>query len=169
MVLKNMKMVILAVALLVPGLFLFTWSSPASAQVEEFSNYTIIQDTKTSTPGLNDGHQIVMALSPRDDGSIWRGDITWTASKPVEIAVLHGYNSSAVSSQSLLQFGEPLKQKFGNAEVAISLMKPESGTSYTSGSIPFVGNAVVFHTAGAIGGEPFTVTYTVAASAEKIT
>lgn len=169
MVLKNMKMVILAVALLVPGLFLFTWSSPASAQVEEFSNYTIIQDTKTSTPGLNDGHQIVMALSPRDYGSIWRGDITWTASKPVEIAVLHGYNSSTVSSQSLLQFGEPLKQKFGNAEVAISLMKPESGTSYTSGSIPFVGNAVVFHTAGAIGGEPFTVTYTVAASAEKIT
>lgn len=169
MVLENMKMVILAVAFLVPALFLFTWSSPAIAQVEEFSNYTIIQDTKTSTPGLNDGHQIVMALPPKDDGLIWRGDITWTASKPVEIAVLHGYNSSAVSSQSLSQFGEPLKQKFGDVEVAISLMKPESGTSYTSGSIPFVGNAVVFHTAGAVGGEPFTVTYTVAASAEKIT
>lgn len=173
MVFKNMRFpILLAVAFfLIPGLILFTWPSPsASAQVEEvLSNYVVMQKTKTSIPGMNDGHQIVVALPPREDGLVWRGDITWAASKPVEIAVLHGYNSSALSGKSLSQFGEPLKQKFGNVEVAMSLMKPESGTSYASGSISFVGNSLVFHTAGAVGGEPFTVTYTVAASAEKIT
>jgi hypothetical protein len=97
------------------------------------------------------------------------GDVTWVASKPVEVAVLHGYNSSAVSNQTSAQFGEPLKQTFGDVEVAMTLVKPESGTSYPSGSIPFVGNALAFHTAGAVGGEPFTVTYTVAASAEELT
>jgi hypothetical protein len=87
----------------------------------------------------------------------------------VEVAVLHGYNSSAISNQTLAQFGEPLKQMFGDIEVAMTLVKPESGTSYPSGSIPFVGNALTFHTAGAVGGEPFTVTYTLAASAKELT
>jgi hypothetical protein len=153
---------------LVPLIFLFT-SSSANAQVEELPGDVVLQETKTSTEGMNEGHQIVMALPPRSDGLIWNGDVTWVASKPVEISVLHGYNSSAVSNQTLVQFGEPLKQKFGDVEVAMTMMKPESGTSYPSGSIPFVGNALVFHTAGAVGGEPFTVTYTVAASAKEIT
>ena len=145
-------------------------SSFASAQEEgELPNDVVLQETKTSTPGMNEGHQIVLALPPRGDGLVWRGDVTWIASKPVEVAILHSYNSSAVSNQTSAQFGEPLKQMFGDVEVAMTLVKPESGTSYPSGSIPFVGNALTFHTAGAVGGEPFTVTYSLAASAEELT
>lgn len=165
---KNIMLVILAVAIISPALFLFTLSF-ASAQVPNLPTHVVVQETKTSTPGMNDGHQIAMALPPRSDGFVWRGDITWTASKPVDIAVLHGYNSSAISDQTLSQYGEPLKQTFGNVTVSMTLLKPESGTSYPSGSIPFVGNALAFHTAGAVGGEPFTVTFTLSASAEQIT
>jgi hypothetical protein len=138
MISKNVTTwVILTMAVMVPAIFLFTLSF-ASAQVEKLSNHVVIQETKTSTPGMNKGHQMVMALPARGDGLVWSGDITWVASKPVEIAVLHGYNNSAVSNQTSSQFGEPLKQKFGNVEVAMTLLKPESGTSYPSGSIPFV-------------------------------
>lgn len=132
-------------------------------------NEVVLQETKTSTPGMNEGHQIVLALPPRGDGLVWRGDVTWIASKPVEVAILHRYNSSAVSSQTSAQFGEPLKQTFGDVEVTMTLVKPESATSYPSSSIPFVGNALTFHTIGTVGGEPFTVTYTLAASAEELT
>ncbi|MGH9955210.1 MAG: hypothetical protein ACRD39_06075 [Nitrososphaeraceae archaeon] len=159
---------ILAMAVMVPAIFLSA-SSFASAQEEELPNDVVLQETKTSTQGMNEGHQIVMALPPRGDSLVWMGYVTWVASKPVEVAILHGYNSSAVSNQTSAQFGEPLKQTFGDIEVAMTLVKPESGTSYPSGSIPFVGNALAFHTAGAVGGEPFTVTYTVAASAEELT
>jgi hypothetical protein len=158
----------MASIVMIPTMFL-SISSFANAQVGELQKDVVIQETKTSTPGMNDGHQIVMALPTSDDGLVWKGDVTWVASKPVEVAVLHGYNSSAISNETSTQFGEPLKQTFGDVEVAMTLVKPDSGTSYPSGSIPFVGNALVFHTAGAVGGEPFTVTYTLAASAEQIT
>ena len=161
--------VILAMAVMVPAIFLSASSFVSAQEEEELPNDVVLQETKTSTQGMNEGHQIVMALPPRGDGLVWMGDVTWVASKPVEVAVLHGYNSSAVSNQTSAQSGEPLKQTFGDVEVAMTLVKPESGTSYPSGSIPFVGNALVFHTAGAVGGEPFTVTYTVAASAEELT
>lgn len=159
---------IVSIAIMVPAFFLFTGSF-VSAQPAKLPNHVVIQETKMSTPGMNKGHQIVTALPPRGDGFVWSGVVTWVASKSVEIAVLHEYNNSAILNQTLTQFGEPLKQKFGEAEVAMTLLKPDSGTSYPSGSIPFVGNALAFHTADAVGGEPFTVTYTVVATAEKIT
>jgi hypothetical protein len=89
-------------------------------------------------PG-HEAHQLVLALPPRDDGLIRLGDAAWVASKPVEVVVLHGYNSSAVSNQTSTQFGEPLKGPFGGGEVAISLIKPDSGTPIPSGSMPFAG------------------------------
>jgi hypothetical protein len=160
---------ILAMVVMVPEIFLSASSLASAQEQEELPNEVVLQETKTSIQGMNEGHQVVMALPPRGDGLVWMGDVTWVASKPVEVAILHGYNSSVVSNQTSAQFGEPLKQTFGDFEVAMTLVKPESGTSYPSGSIPFVGNALVFHTAGAVGGEPFTVTYTVAASAKELT
>ena len=121
-------------------------------------------------------HQLVMALPPRSDGLIWDGDVTWVASKPVEVVVLQGYNSSAVSNQTSAgsnqtsagsaEFGEPLKAPFGGGEVAITLVKPDSGTPVPSGSMPFVGNALAFHT---LGGEKFAVTYSIHATANELT
>lgn len=159
---------ILAVALMVPTILLSA-SSLASAQEEELPTEVVMQGTQTSMqdplPG-HEGHQLVMALPPRGDGQVWVGDTTWVASKPVEVVVLQGYNSSAVSNQTSAQFGEPLKAPFGDGEVAITLVKPDSGTPVPSGSMPFVGNALAFHT---LNGDPFAVTYTIAATAEELT
>jgi hypothetical protein len=143
-------------------------SMSAVAQEEELPNDVTWQKTQTSVqdplPG-HESHQIVIALPPRTDNSVWVGDTTWTASKPVEVVVLHGYNGSAVSNQTASQFGEPLVAPFGDGEVAISLVKSDSGTPVNSGSMDFAGNALAFHT---LGGEPFTVTYTVDATAEEL-
>ena len=67
---------ILAMAIMIPAIFLSA-SSFASAQEEgELPNDVVLQETKTSTPGMNEGHQIVLALPPRGDGLVWRGDVT---------------------------------------------------------------------------------------------
>jgi hypothetical protein len=38
-------------------------------------------------------HQIVIAALPRADGKIYSGVVTFTASVPVEVVVLHDYKS----------------------------------------------------------------------------
>jgi hypothetical protein len=111
-------------------------------------------------PG-HSGHQLVMALAPRSDGKVWIGTVTWTASKPVEVVVLHGYNSSVTDDAA---HGQPLTAPFGNGTVAISLIKTPSGTPVASGAMPFAGNALAFHT---LSGDKFTVTYTVDATAKQ--
>ncbi|HKU83689.1 MAG TPA: hypothetical protein VJP58_06575 [Candidatus Nitrosocosmicus sp.] len=110
----------------------------------------------------NLGHQLVMALPPRTDGKIWVGTVTWTASKPIEILVFQEYNSSVTADSA---HGKPLTAPVGNGEVAVSLVKTSSGTPIPSGSYPFVGNGLAFHT---LGGDKFTITYTVAAKAWEL-
>ena len=60
----------------------------------------------------------------------------------------------------------PLTAPFGDGEVVIQLVKPDSGTPVPSGSMSFEGNALAFHT---LGGEPFSVTYTKVAEAAALT
>ena len=185
---KEMSASVLAIIFVAPTVFLAVL--PTVSAQEELPDEVTLQQTKTSTqdplPG-HEGHQLVMALPPRNDGLIWDGDVTWVASKPVEVVVLQGYNSSAVSNQTSAgsnqtsagsnqtsagsnqasaEFGEPLKAPFGGGEVAITLVKPESGTPVPSGSMPFVGNALAFHT---LGGEKFSVTYSIHATADELT
>src|SRR5919202_3639608 len=138
----------------------------ANAQQDQPMGDTVtIQKTGVSSPDPLPGHsshQLVMALPPRDDGKVWVGTVTWTASKPVEVVVLHGYNSSVTADAA---HGQPLTAPFGNGAVAISLVKTASGTPIASGSMPFAGNALAFHT---LSGAKFTVTYTVAATAREV-
>ena len=126
-----------------------------------------IQKTAESTvdplPG-HSAHQLVMALPPRDDGKVWVGTVSWTASKPVEIVILHGYNSTLKPDAA---HGSVLTAPLGpGKEVAISLVKTSSGTPIHSGSMRFVGNAVAFHT---LSGAKFTVTYSLDAVAKPLT
>ena len=129
-------------------------------------DHYIVQNTAESgvdpLPG-HQGHQLVMAIPPRDDGKIWTGTISWTASYPVEMVILHKYDNTSASSNAT--FGKPLTAPFGKGEVAISLVKNPSGTPIPSGSLDFVGNAVAFHT---LDGHKFTVTYTADARAEDL-
>lgn len=139
--------------------------SPA-ASAANMTGSVAIQKTGVSNtdplPG-HSAHQLVMALPPRSDGKIWVGTVTWTASKPVEVVVLHMYNSSVTADAA---HGQPLIAPFGNGSVAISLVKTPSGTPVASGSIPFAGNAVAFHT---LNGDKFVVTYTADATPKQLT
>jgi hypothetical protein len=133
-------------------------------------NVTIQRTLKSSVDPLpgHQGHQLALALPPRNDGKVWEGTVTWTSSKPVELVVLQGYNSS-VTADSV--HGQPLTAPFTNGEVAITLISPSTtgpiqSIPVASGSMNFVGNALAFHT---LSGAKFTVTYSVDATAKKLT
>ena len=74
----------------------------------------------TVTPHGKVPHQIIFALPLRNDSKIWTGTVTFTASKPIEIEVLHGYKpQSAVDAE----YGEPDHAILPNIKtVAISTM-----------------------------------------------
>jgi hypothetical protein len=139
--------------------------SPAASAANMTGNVTIQKTGVSSTDPLpgHSAHQLVMALPPRSDGKVWVGTVTWTASKPVEVVVLHMYNSSVTADAA---HGQPLTAPFGNGSVAISLVKTPSGTPVASGSMPFAGNAVAFHT---LNGDKFVVTYTADATPKQLT
>ena len=139
--------------------------SPAASAANMNGTVTIQKTGVSSTDPLpgHSAHQLVMALPPRSDGKVWVGTVTWTASKPVEVVVLHMYNSSVTADAA---HGQPLTAPFGNGSVAISLVKTPSGTPVASGSMPFAGNAVAFHT---LNGDKFVVTYTADATPKQLT
>ena len=139
--------------------------SPAASAANMGGAVTIQKTGVSNTDPLpgHSAHQLVMALPPRSDGKVWVGTVTWTASKPVEVVVLHMYNSSVTADAA---HGQPLIAPFGKGSVAISLVKIPSGTPVASGSIPFAGNAVAFHT---LNGDKFVVTYTADATPKQLT
>jgi hypothetical protein len=92
-------------------------------------------------------------LPPKEDGSIYTGILTFTASKPVEVVVLHAHNKTAEGPGN--EYGSILK----------ALIKPDYGDSpAASASIPFAGNALALHT---LSGDKFTATYTVTAQSSQ--
>ena len=115
-------------------------------------------------------HEVVFALPLRDDGKVWSGTVTFTASKPIEVEILHTY---APEQKPDSLHGEPYHAVLpGNKSIAITHMRDIvdvpieiNGTGISSGSFNFVGNALVFHKTN---GEPFTVTYTIDARVQHI-
>jgi hypothetical protein len=144
-------------------------AAPPKGPLQSETHVTI-QNTTTSAqdplPG-HQGHQLALILPPRSDGKVWVGTVTWTASKPVELVVLHGYTNVTADAAH----GVPLKAPFGSGAVAITLIAPsQSGTIVSgpvpSGSVPFAGTAVALHR---LSGQKFTATYTVDATANSLT
>ena len=88
------------------------------------------------------------------------------SSKPVELVVLHGYTNVTADSAH----GVPLTAKFGPGAVAITLIGPSqfvpASDPIASGTAPFVGSALAFHT---LSGAKFTETYSVDATANSPT
>ncbi len=130
--------------------------SPITAYANPANKFAI-QTTGSSMqdplPG-HESHQIVIALPPRDDGMIYAGTVTYSASKPVEVVVLHPFNASATNEEH----GEPLNAPFGDGKVGISLM-PQFTGEFNAGSLNFAGSALAFHTKS---GDAFSVVYTTA-------
>jgi hypothetical protein len=114
-------------------------------------------------------HAVVFALPLRDDGKIWSGKVTFTASKPIEVEVLHPYEPKGEVGT---MHGEPYNAVLpGNKSIAISHLRDLvdvpieiNGTGISSGTLEFVGSALVFHKTT---GQPFTVTYSIDAVAKS--
>jgi len=134
-----------------------------------------IQNTSMSVPAPvrhpgQPSHEVVFALPLRNDGNIWSGTVTFTASKPIEVEVLHTY---APTENPDSTHGEPYHAVLpGNKSIAITHLRhlvdvpiEINGTGISSGTLNFAGNALVFHKTS---GEPFTVTYTIDAIAKEL-
>jgi hypothetical protein len=136
----------------------------------------VIQNTSMSVPAPvrhpgQPSHEVVFALPLRNDGNIWSGTVTFTASKPIEVEVLHTY--APIENPDSIH-GEPYHAVLpGNKSIAITHLRhlvdvpiEINGTGISSGTLNFAGNALVFHKTS---GEPFTVTYTIDAIAKELT
>ncbi|HEX6253136.1 MAG TPA: hypothetical protein VFZ55_02850, partial [Nitrososphaera sp.] len=123
---------------------------------------TSIQDP---LPGHGE-HQAAIHLPLREDGSVYSGVLTYTASAPVEV-VLANIQTLNETEQSILNvtedgFGTLLTVPGDNqTSIAITLITPTYGdTPVPSESIPFVGSALWLHT---LDGTPFVANYAVTA------
>lgn len=135
-----------------------------------------VQNTSMSVPASVSHHgqplhAIVWALPLRDDGKIWSGSVSFTASKPIEVEVIHDYKPQQPIDE---EHGEPYNFIApGNRSIAVTTLKDIvdvpieiNGTGLSSGTLEFDGSGLVFHKAS---GEPFTVTYTLDAVAKDVT
>jgi plastocyanin len=131
------------------------------------TNVIVQQGTVASGPPMAPGDptRIAQILQPRPGGSVYTGTVTFTASKKVDVFVLHSFgksNSSLINST----YREPASFPIGpNQRIAPSLIIPDYKNSFIpSASIPFSGNALGFIT---FNNEPFIVTYTLKADIDK--
>jgi hypothetical protein len=66
-------------------------------------------------------HAVVFAIPLRDDGKIWSGKVTFSASKPIEVEVLRPYEPKGEVGT---MHGEPYHAVLpGNKSIAISHMR----------------------------------------------
>jgi hypothetical protein len=115
-------------------------------------------------PG-HESHELAFVLPPRSDGGVYSGVLTYTASKPVEVVVLHNYdpqNSTAIPEEYGTELTSPLPGGGGN--IAITLFQPPYDAGINAASVPFTGNGLALHT---LEDDPFTATYTVNAFATQ--
>jgi hypothetical protein len=121
---------------------------------ESFAQQGTVTSIQDPLPG-HEAHQLALIVPPRDDGAIYQGTLTYTASKPVEVVILQNFaNETAVDPT----YGAIATAPLGEGEVAISLLTPQYTGPINAASIPFAGNALALHT---LNGEPFAATYTV--------
>ncbi|MGC2561393.1 MAG: hypothetical protein WA326_00150, partial [Nitrososphaeraceae archaeon] len=144
-------------------------STPTAATQEPPVNQNFVrQGTVASGQDPLPGHEsqeIAFILPPRNDGGVYSGVLTYTASKPVEVVVLHNYdpqNSTTVPEAYGTELTSPLPGDAGN--VAITLFQPPYEAGINSASVPFTGNALALHM---LEDDPFTATYTVNAFATQ--
>src|SRR5919198_1435638 len=127
-------------------------SSPSSAQVK---------------PRSNEHLQTVVILPFRSDGSTYKGVLTYTATKPVEVTLSHRIpiDNTTLSQLDMQKHGKLFVRHLtafpGNISAVSRIIPDYSGSSspYFSASIPFVASSVVLHT----NEEPFIAAYEVSA------
>ena len=134
---------------------------------ERIVNQGTVTSQPEPTPG-HEGHEFATILPLTQEGSIYSGVLTYTASAPVEVVVLNVQTLNE-TERSMLNvtddeegFGTLLTAPLDNeTSIAITVITPPYGdTPVPSASIPFAGNALWLHT---LDGTPFVANYAVSA------
>ena len=149
-------------------------NNTATAQQPSQTTYRI-QETKMSTvaPVAHTGnlpHAVVFALPLLEEGKIYTGRATFTASKPIEVEVLHVYDPAVAPDK---EHGEPPTAVINGTKITYSHLTGLVDNTIILGDVPtaagtfeFAGSALVFHKRSS---EPFTVTYTIDATVRTLT
>ncbi len=166
---ETMVIIVLVISTALVGVsMLDARSSFAQDQTTTQRNEAIyrIQKTAMSTvaPVAHTGnlpHAVVFALPIRNDSKIYTGHVTFTASKPIEIEILHLYKPDQVPDQA---HGSPPTATINGTTITYSHLTGIVDNNIITGDIPtasgtfeFTGSGLVFHKRSS---EPFTVTYT---------
>jgi hypothetical protein len=118
-------------------------------------------------PGLEE-EQAAIILPLREDGSVYSGVITYTASVPVDVVIpmiqtLNASERAMINATDEEEgFGTLATSPLDNeTSITWSIVTPTGGdTPVASASIPFTGNALWLHTSD---GTPFVASYAVSA------
>jgi hypothetical protein len=171
---KNRLAIFLAAALVISASVALLYSNSAIAQQPSQTTYRI-QETKMSTvaPVAHTGnlpHAVVFALPLLEEGKIYTGKATFTASKPIEVEVLHVYDPAVAPDR---EHGEPPTAVINGTKITYSHLTGLVDNTIILGDVPtaagtfeFAGSALVFHKRSS---EPFTVTYTIDATVRTLT
>ena len=148
--------------------------SHATAQQQSEEIYRIQETAMSSAaPVAHTGnlpHAVVFALPIRDDGKIYTGQVTFTASKPIEVEVIHIYKPDQPPDEV---HGEPPTAVINGTTITYSHLTSIVDNNIITGDVPtasgtfeFTGSGLVFHKRSS---EPFTVTYTIDAAVGALT
>jgi hypothetical protein len=118
-------------------------------------------------PGPNEQLQTVVILPYRIDGSIYKGVLSFTATKPVEVTFNHRIpiDNTTLSQLDMQKYGKLFVRHLtafpGNISAIGRIIPDYSGSTspYFSASIPFVASSVVLRS----NAEPFIAAYEVSA------
>jgi hypothetical protein len=128
------------------------------------------QGTVSSIPSPLAGHtrdNVAIVLPLRNDGGLYTGVITFTASKGVQVQVWNVLSGVSPTTTIGRDFGELAISPSPNGKGFVATTEVGGGgRGDTSGSVPFTGNAVAL-----VGRSPFIATYslTAQATAGKVT
>lgn len=101
----------------------------------------------TQDPGIgHESHQLAVILPPSD--KIYRGQLTYSASEPIQLVALHGPLKAGQDK------GQPIWTPDGKTKFALTLVDNQE----QMGTWRFAGNALAVHT---FNEDPFTVSYSV--------
>jgi len=116
-------------------------------------------------PG-HEAHQSVTVLRLSENNDVFSGRITFTATKEVEVQILHRKMNTAGPPNIPEEYGRfpVIDLPGGNGQVSITNIVPKftegaAGDTFAA-SVPFSGNAVALHN---LNGEKFSTAYTVTA------
>jgi len=148
-----------------------TFTSEEQLETPQEVDTAILQGTVTSSqdplPG-HEGMQMANILPFREDGTLYSGVLTYTATAPVEVVILNMQTLNETEQDILNTLNATAGGEFGSlftsqlddqTSLSGSYITPSyAGSAVPSASIPFVGNAVWLHT---IDGTPFSASFAV--------